>query len=63
MKAGATTDITVTPMLSLKLPAMPKRFGNAVKAPSFNVLEKLGEIGEIKHLLHSIIILSFENLH
>jgi len=41
LKTGAKIDITVTPTISVKVPAMPKRFENGAKRPSLSILDKI----------------------
>lgn len=48
MKTGAKIDVTVTPTISVKVPAMPKRFKNGAKRPSLNILDKIGERNQFK---------------
>jgi len=41
LKTGAKIDLTVTPTISVKVPAMPKRFENGAKRPSLSILDKI----------------------
>ena len=53
MKTGAKIDVTVTPTISVKVPAMPKRFKNGAKRPSLNILDKIGERNQFNYAKHS----------
>lgn len=48
MKTGAKIDVTVTPTISVKVPATPKRFENGAKRPSLSILDKIGERNQFK---------------